>query len=101
MKPNPHHWTQVSDICGEDGVGCDGWEYESNGVAVGGPTRCDCPCHGNYAPNFENYEAVKAWHDAPHAFAPKPSPAGQVNCRYCGEDAEHADHKPVKVEVPA
>jgi hypothetical protein len=62
MKPNPHHWTQVSDICGEDGVGCDGSEYESNGVEHESPIHCDCPCHGEHAPNFANDDEVREWH---------------------------------------
>ena len=59
MKPNPHHYTQVSDVCADDGVGCDGYEYDAQG---GNATACDCPCHGDHAPVFETNDDVREWH---------------------------------------
>lgn len=43
-------FTEYSEICLRgNGVGCDGGS-------------CLCPCHGEYAPNFQSNEEVAEWH---------------------------------------
>ena len=59
MKRIPGHWKKLSDACWDDGVGCDGAEYDGGGAVVGG---CDCPCHGDSAPFFATNEDVRIWH---------------------------------------
>lgn len=59
MKTIAGHWKQLSDVCADDGVGCDGYEYGE----VGGPTPCDCPCHSVHAPMFITNDDVRKWHE--------------------------------------
>lgn len=53
---NKHHYTNYSDECVRDGVGCDGYIPNHYDAA------CDCPCHGDHAPVFITEQDVKEWH---------------------------------------
>ena len=52
---NRHHYTNYTDACASDGVGCDGF-FED------GHHECDCVCHGEYAPEFNTNDDVVAFH---------------------------------------
>lgn len=56
---NAHAWYEdaynVSAECQGNGVGCDGWDAESD-------ADCDCYCHSDVAPFFETNEDVAEWH---------------------------------------
>jgi len=60
---NPHHYTNYSDACADDGVGCDGYIYPERPWQSHSEVPCDCACHGERAPEFLDDDAVREWHE--------------------------------------
>lgn len=73
----------LSDECQDDGVGCDG-------------TDCDCSCHSETGPAFENNEEVAEYHKTSALQSGYKASRKTASPKSGDKDVCHADGKPIE-----